>query len=159
MLGHPGLDVGAEGKASQDHGQVAEALPGVVQHGKHVLRLAPALVVAAGALAHAPEIGAQGGVAQADEGPGQGLGHLVGVGAAKEGMGMAHQGDAQGLFRGFHQGVDGPGGAGNEQVFRVRAHGDQSIFKRSTTRPWSRCSSMISSMSSLSTKVYQVASG
>ena len=37
-------------------------------------------------------------------------------------------------------------------------HGVQ-IFRRSTTRPFCRCSAMISSMSDLSTKVYQVSSG
>ena len=81
-LGDAGLAVGAEGEAGQGDRQVAAAALGVLEHGEQVFGFADTLVMDAFGAADAAEIGPEGGVAEADESPGQRVGDLVGVGAA-----------------------------------------------------------------------------
>jgi len=70
--------------------------------------------------------------------------------------GSSNDGDVACVGRERRGDLDAPGRAVDEHAIGRGAH---QIFRRSTTRPLTMCSSMISSMSSRSTYVYQVPSG
>src|SRR5918992_2990905 len=108
-------------------------------------------------LADAAKVRPPGLVAELDEGAGERLHHLVVERAAEERMRVRDERYApRGSFRLVDCALDAARGAGDELATGARPH---YILRRSTMRPFCRCSSMISSMSDWSTYVYQTASG
>ena len=151
-----GRDRAAEGEPGERERQPRMRLARMLDHPHHVVGLAAPLVVRALGRAHAAEIEAQRRRAGFREGARDRRHHLVVHRAAEERMRM---GDHRHHAR--HGGVgsrdlDAAGRALDEGAIRRDGH---QMSRRSTTRPWTRCSSMISSMSSLSTYVYQTSSG
>ena len=142
--GNARLAVGAEGKPGERHRQIAAATLGVFEHGEQVVGFTAAFIVLAFGAANATEIRAKRGVAETDKRAGQCVGDLVGVGATTNRVRMGDQRDAARRVRAFHDDVDVADRAGNDDFF----FGDFHIFRRSTTRPLTRCSSMISATSS-----------
>src|SRR6185369_17540844 len=112
--------------------------------------LATALVVRALAGTHAAEVEAERGGTCLLECARDGRHHLVVHRAAEEGMRMRDDGD--GHRSGWHcrSDLDRARRAVQQRAACGRRH---QILSRSTTRPCTRCSSMISSMSDLSTYV------
>src|SRR5436190_16425491 len=87
-------------------------------------------------------------VAELDESPRERLHHLVVERPAIERMRMRHQRNADSWALGpIHRALDAAGRAGDEFGSGAGPH----IFRRSTTRPCLKCSSMISSTSARST--------
>src|SRR5205814_9814101 len=146
------LHAGAEGEAGK-----RQALGFKVRDDRReVLQFAAPFVVAALGFADAAEVRPPGLVAELDEGAREGLHHLVVEGAAVERMRVRDQRDALGSPVGtIDRAFDAAHRTGDELLAGTRPH----IFRRSTTRPCLRCSSMISSTSARSTYVYQTASG
>jgi hypothetical protein len=70
-LANASLAVGAEGETGQCDRQVATAAFGVFEDGEQVVGFANAFIMDAFGAADATEIGAESGIAQADEGAGQ----------------------------------------------------------------------------------------
>ena len=141
-------DAAAEGEAREPQGQLTHRPRRVRRHFQQVVRLAATLVVPAFALAHAAEVEAEGRRA----GVGEGLRHrghdLVVHRAAEERVRVRDHGNGH-RVRGNRVGdLDDARGALDGGAVRL-ARGQ--IFSLSTTRPFTRCSSMISSMSALST--------
>src|SRR5205085_12288390 len=98
--------------------------------------------------ADAAEIRPPGLVAQLDERAGERLHHLVVERAAEQWMRMRDERSADGRALGpIYRALDAAGRAGDEFLAGARPH----IFRRSTTRPCLKCSSMISSTSARST--------
>ena len=128
---------------------VAVSTPRVFRQREKILDFAAPFVEDPVAGAYAAKIQPQGRVPQRDKRLGQCLHDFVVQRAAKKRMGMRDQRDAAPCCGGFterylelaHRAVDG------KLLWR---RGFQ-MRRRSTTRPFTRCSSMISSMSSLST--------
>jgi hypothetical protein len=119
---------------------------------QEVVRLAAPLVVDSFAAAHAPEIGTYRKPSDGGEGPCDGGGDLVFQRAAVQRMRMADIRDAARLsFRPVDRELDAPRGAINREFFRRRQHCRCQMRSRSTISPFTRCDSMISSISCSST--------
>jgi len=135
----------------------AEARPRVRKGGQRIVGLAVAVVKRAPRGADAAKVEAHGDVAQAEECLRERLRDLVVERAALQWMRMRDQRQPRGRHRGR---VDDDfkiaGGAGDD--FPLGGARRQ-ISRRSTILPPATCESMISSMSSRSTYVYQTASG
>ncbi len=153
-LGDMRLHQRAEGETRQSQrcvGKVQAALHGM-DHGQQILGLAAPFVVRPLAGADAAEIRPHRDVTQFDKGLGQGLRHLVVQRAAVERMRVRHQRDA--ARRGgrvVDHSFNRAGRAGDQDAFRIGHDFYAQIFRRSTTWPFFRCDSTISSMSFSST--------
>ena len=145
--GHARLAIGTEGKTGQHDGNVATPQLCVMQYGQQIFRFAPALVVRPLGRTDAPEIWPESGITQSNKGLGQCMCDLVGIGAPAKRVRMRHQSNTARRIRALHQDFDITDRAGNREFFFVNFH----TFRRSTTRPCTRCSCTISSISSLST--------
>jgi len=132
--------------------QIGVFAPRVREHGGHVVHFAHAALVCAFRVAHAAQIGAISHITE----PGQRFGHrvhdFVGECAAFGGVGVGYEDDAARFDerRIQAQTFEFAHGAGDLDQFKGGgfADGVHLSFSLSTTRPWVRCSLMISSMSS-----------
>ena len=133
-------------------------MSGLVQDGGKVIDFALSIIMSAFRLANPPKIRQPNGVAQSMERPTEGLNHFIVAVTAKKRMGVGHDCDARAGRRCLIDRTVNPAGrAGHRDPARAWRH--PSTRSRSTTLPWRRCESMISSTSCWSTKVYQTASG
>ena len=148
-LRHSRSDKAPEGKPADREFALAVSTPPVVRQCEEILDFAAPLVEHTIACAYAAEIQPQRAVTERDKRLRQRLHDLVVQRAAVKRMGMGDQRDAAPRRAGF---VDG-----NLELSRRTVDGKllwgrgSQMRRRSTTRPLTRCSSMISSMSSLST--------
>ena len=156
MAGHKGT----KGKTGDGQRPFGRHLP---DHLAHVGGLAMAFVVDALAGADTAEIETHRPPTGLHKGTGQGLHHLVGHGAAEQRMRVSDHGGATGRGSGLvEQRLDGTGATLQRDFLRGRVHQRPAlagVSRRSTTWPFLRWLSTISSMSAWSTKVYQVPSG
>ena len=151
LMRNTGLHVAAEGESSEHRRRRRdgrELLLGECQRGERIVGLADAVIECTFAVARAAEVETHACVAERDEGLGERLCDLVVQRPALQRMRMRDQRNA--ARRGIGHVERDFKRSGRTGDARTRFASRQ-IFSLSTTRPWTMCESMISSMSSRST--------